>query len=402
MKKEFKHPAIVLSAHTMGYGVIRSLGEKGIPIISVYYDKEDYGCFSKYVLKKKFVPVPIYNEKAFIDSILKIDGEINGGLLIPTDDATLEVTAKNKKILSEKFKIACADWSVIEKIINKKYTYQIAESLDIPIPKTFFLNAVEDINKICDNLRFPLIIKPIISHKFYDNFLKKFFYASNLNELKDNVAKSKVAGFDIMIQEIIKGDDSSMFMYNAYYIQGEPFIELTAQKVRNGPPIYGNSTVSVSKKNNDIIFSARKILEHLNYDGYCCLEFRKDNIDNKYKFLEINGRYNLSNYLMTGCGLNIAYIDYDYHIFGKLPDKVNNFPENIYWIDIFRDIRYSSLRVFKKKYSLKEFFKPYLSKHVYAIFNLRDFKPFLKRLIYLVLHFNKNYEKSISYKELSS
>lgn len=110
-KKEFKFPAIVLSTHTMGYGVIRSLGEKGVPIIAVYYDKEDFGYLSKYVSKKKFVPNLLTNEKEFIDSILTLSSEINGGLLIPTDDATLEVTSKNKKILSEKFKIACADWS---------------------------------------------------------------------------------------------------------------------------------------------------------------------------------------------------------------------------------------------------------------------------------------------------
>lgn len=291
---------------------------------------------------------------------------------------------------------------VIEKIINKKYTYQIAESLAIPIPKTFFPDTLEDIDKFGENLRFPVILKPIVSHKFYNNFYKKFFYASNLSELKESFAKIKVAGFDVMIQELIKGDDSSMFMYNAYYIQGKPFIELTAQKVRNGPPIYGNSTVSVSKKNEDIVLAARKILGYLNYDGYCCLEFRKDDVDNEYKFLEINGRYNLSNYLMTGCGFNIPYLEYNYYIFNKLPDKVNNFPENIYWIDIFRDIQYSFLRVFKIKYLLKAFWKPYFSKHVYAIFNIRDFKPFLKRLNNLILNLYKNYKKSRSYKKLSS
>lgn len=105
---------------------------------------------------------------------------------------------------------------------------------------------------------------------------------------------------------------------------------------------------------------------------------------------------------MTGCGFNIPYLEYNYYIFNKLPDKVNNFPENIYWIDIFRDIQYSFLRVFKIKYLLKAFWKPYFSKHVYAIFNIRDFKPFLKRLNNLILNLYKNYKKSRSYKKLSS
>lgn len=44
--------AIVLSAHNTRLAVIRSLGEAGIPIVSLYYDKNDMGYVSKYVKKK--------------------------------------------------------------------------------------------------------------------------------------------------------------------------------------------------------------------------------------------------------------------------------------------------------------------------------------------------------------
>ena len=42
----------------MGLAVIRSLGIKGVPIIVVYYQKEDMGYVSKYVKEANFAPHP--------------------------------------------------------------------------------------------------------------------------------------------------------------------------------------------------------------------------------------------------------------------------------------------------------------------------------------------------------
>ena len=34
-------PALVLGAHTVGLGVVRALGSKGVPVIAVHYDDKD-------------------------------------------------------------------------------------------------------------------------------------------------------------------------------------------------------------------------------------------------------------------------------------------------------------------------------------------------------------------------
>ena len=60
-------PAIVLSTHIMGLGVIRALGIMGVPIMAVYYNKGDMGYFSKYVKEKIYAPHPEKDEDRFID-----------------------------------------------------------------------------------------------------------------------------------------------------------------------------------------------------------------------------------------------------------------------------------------------------------------------------------------------
>ncbi len=153
------------------------------------------------------------------------------------------------------------------------------------------------------------------------------------------------------------------------------------------------------EKIEEIILPSRKILQHLEFTGYCCIEFRKDLKENKYKFLEINGRYNLSNYLFNGCGINVPLLEYQYYILGKEPLNSLNFKEGIYWIDFFRDFSYSIPRVFKREIMFSELIKPYFSKHVFAILDFSDLKPFLQRGFKIFKNPSNNLKKSSAYKK---
>ena len=89
--------AIVLSTHTMGLGVIRSLGEKGVPIIAVYYDRADMGYLSRFVKEKIYAPHPDKDEQQFINLLTDISKRFSGGVLIPTNDETLVAVSKYKE-----------------------------------------------------------------------------------------------------------------------------------------------------------------------------------------------------------------------------------------------------------------------------------------------------------------
>lgn len=67
MNNGLRIPAIVLSSHTIGLGVIRALGIMGVPVIAVYYEKHDMGYVSKYVKEKLYVSHPEKNEDEFVN-----------------------------------------------------------------------------------------------------------------------------------------------------------------------------------------------------------------------------------------------------------------------------------------------------------------------------------------------
>ena len=129
-------PAIVLSSHTAALGVIRALGSQGVPIVNVYYQKSDMGYVSKYVTHRMFAPHPEKHEEDFIGLLVNYGRKSGSGLIIPADDATLCVVSRHKKELEKHFLVSCPDWDVIERIIDKKHTYAIAESIGIPSPRT--------------------------------------------------------------------------------------------------------------------------------------------------------------------------------------------------------------------------------------------------------------------------
>lgn len=132
-------PAIVLGTHTMGYGVIRALGTRNIPIWAVHYKKAEMGYLSKYVKHKIKSVSPKENEEEFINCLMELSKNMGKGLLIPTNDETVVAVSRNLKALKNRFIVAAPDYNTAIKFISKEIIYKIAENIGIPFPRTFGL-----------------------------------------------------------------------------------------------------------------------------------------------------------------------------------------------------------------------------------------------------------------------
>jgi len=189
-------------------------------------------------------------------------------------------------------------------------------------------------------------------------------------------------GLKIMIQELIPGDDTQGVNYNSYFIDGKPQVEFTAQKVRIDPPFFGSPRVLESRHIPEIIEPGRALLKGINYNGFSCMEFKKDSRDGVYKLMEINPRHNLSGSLAVKCGINFPYIAYKHLMYGEIL-KAPMFTEGMYWIDITKDLMHFLVSRRLEGYTIKQYAKPYFSKKVFAILSLNDPLPFLKRNVYV-------------------
>jgi len=375
--------AIVLSGHTMGLGVSRALGKMGVPVVMFHYPERDLARVSRYVVESIESPNPEHDEDGFVQKLVEYGTRRGGGLLMPTSDETVVAVARNKALLKQHFTVACPDWAVTQQFIDKKHTYALADAIGVPAPKTFVPNSLEEVEERAHLLGFPCLVKPSTGHLFYTRFKRKMFPVDNLDELVEVYRQAAQAGLQVMLQEIIPGDDSHGVNYNAYVWDGRALAEFTARKVRNAPPWYGSPRVAISEEISEVIEPGRRILQALQFAGFACTEFKKDARDGVYKLMEVNGRHNLSTLLAVTCGINFPWLEYRHHICGEVPSP-RDFRKGVYWIDITRDVGYSLKYARKERYSIADYLRPYLKPHVFAILDFRDPKPFIRRIMLLL------------------
>ncbi|MHC5158797.1 MAG: hypothetical protein ACYSN8_02015, partial [Planctomycetota bacterium] len=166
-------PAVVLSTHNTGLAVIRALGQNGVPVIAVYYENHDMGYVSKYVKHKVAAPHPEQAQEEFIKLLIGLSTQHGRCVVFPCDDGTLAAVGNNLQALSAHHLVACPDWDVVRAAIDKPYTYQLAESLGIPLPKTAIPKDRQEAEAYSKNAYFPCLVKPRQSHIYFEKFRKK-------------------------------------------------------------------------------------------------------------------------------------------------------------------------------------------------------------------------------------
>jgi D-aspartate ligase len=385
MGRKEQKVAIVIYTHIVGIAVIRALGRMGIPVVAFYYSSNEVGYLSKYVKERVAVPDPRRNEEGFVDRLVELSSRFEGGLLIPTDDYTLITLSKYKERLNPRYVVGAADWDLVKNVVEKAWVYDLAERIGVPSPLTFLPATVDELKEGSKEIGYPCLIKPLEGHRFYDAFKLKMVKVSDEQELIQKYRQVENLGLKVMVQEIIPGEATEGVNYNSYFVAGKPIAEFTGRKIRVDPPFFGSPRVLVSERIPEIVPLGRALLRALGYEGFSCMEFKRDFRDGVYKLMEINCRNNLTGSLAVYCGINFPYIMYRHLVFGEvLLHHDVKFKENVYWIDITKDM----MRLVKSRkeegYSLKEYVKPYLREKVFGILSLRDPIPFLKRCYYIV------------------
>ncbi|MBD3347198.1 MAG: hypothetical protein GF401_19260 [Chitinivibrionales bacterium] len=374
-----KTPAIVCGNHIMGLGIIRSLGQHKVPVTAVTYETSDMAYLSKYVNNCLIAPSPLHNERKFIAYLSTLPARYKGGVLFASDDATLSAVARNKRTLNKQYRLACADWNIARKFIDKKYTYELAHSLGIPAPKSKTARSIEHIESFIDDFTFPCLVKPCQSHLFVDKFKTKMNLVHARDALFAEFRKAQESSLEVMIQEYIPGTDTGGVNYNSFIWQQKCIAEFTAEKVRLSPPGFGVPCVVRHKPIDEIKGPGRKILKALRFNGYSCTEFKKDPRDGVYKLMEVNGRHNRSGLLALACGINFPLMEYEFYTQNRSSANTTVLHDGLYWVDEFKDMATWLKSVCLMKYPLGEFIRPYINRNVFAVFDRQDIKPFVKR-----------------------
>jgi D-aspartate ligase len=226
----------------------------------------------------------------------------------------------------------------------------------------------------CASMEFPAVLKPELSHLYRELVGVKWTRVESPEEALRAYAVARSLSLEVVLQELIPGDEQCGAVYNSYFWNGEPLVEFTSRKIRNSPPETGSPSVVVSEWIPEVAEQGRRLLRAARFSGYSCTEFKRDPRDGQYKVMEVNARHNLSSLLATRCGLNFPWMQYRHLVDGIVPVQ-RDYQQGIFWVDVTRDLPNATHYLRRPGYSLGEFIEPYRRPHVFAVLDRDDVRP---------------------------
>ncbi|MFA0823671.1 MAG: ATP-grasp domain-containing protein [Methanomethylovorans sp.] len=283
--------------------VIRSLGKKGFKVTAGDETRFSTGMFSRYCSDKLIYPSP-KNPDHFAEFILELVKEKEYDAVFPITDSTVLPIVKNKRKFSKYTMVPFPDYDILSKAIDKGETIKKAVENGIPCPKTFFIEKIEDLEDIKNNLPYPVVIKPRVSYgsrgvvicKSPDEVIPRF------QQIVQDFGPA-------LIQEYVPKRDE-VGVYTLFNHDSEPRAVSVQRRIRSYPISGGPSTLRETIDNPELIDMAFKLLKALNWTGLAMVEFRIDSRDNTPKLMEINPRFWGSLELSILSGVDFPYLLY--------------------------------------------------------------------------------------------
>lgn len=372
--------AVITGGDFQALGVIRSLGRKGIPV-HVLDHEVSIGRFSRFCRSYTIAPSPAKENEylSFLIAFAKKSG-LGKRVLYANNDRVVGLLSNHKKLLEEYYHIPTPDWEVIKYVYNKKNAYQLAESLGIPTPRTYYPQDLGDLEKL--DIRFPVIIKPATRDNFFDVFRKKAFLIRDKQHLLQTYQKvcDLIDPSDVLIQEFIPVGPKHLYSFCPFFKEGKVVAKIMARRSRQHPMDFGQATTFAETVNiPELEEMGKKFLEKIRYYGLAEVEFMFDTRDNKYKFLEVNARVWGWHTLAIGAGIDLPYL-----LYRDAMGQPAQFPlsrNDVKWIRLITDIPTVMGELIKGRMSIRDYVSSLRGKREFAVFSLDDPLPFFAEIL---------------------
>ena len=370
------HPAVVLDLSANGIGIVRSLGRKGIQVFA-YDTAPKYKNGRTRYASCGGCPHPIYNERELLQFLLEVARKLpHKAVLLAGSDDYVSFISKNREALSDYYHFLLPDPALVEAVLDKRQTYELAVKHSVPCPKTWIIgkdDRLEDLGQIT----FPCILKPVDSADYRRRMNKKAIVVEREDQLKETYLRYREFG-ELMIQELIPGEETQLYSVATLFDEDMNLLAVfTGQKLHQYPPYFGSGSLARSVKNEEITSAGVSFLKDLGFRGLGMLEYKLDTRDGKPKFLEINPRTWYWHSLSQACGVDLPYMYY-LSVTGQSPQPVTEHKAGIKWLYLVRDFLAFREKQRRGEVSFWQWIKNLSGKKEYALFAWDDPLPFFR------------------------
>lgn len=313
--KRLEHPipaVILLDGEANALSVARSLGRRGVTV-SAITSPEEHVRHSRYcrwlAVESGARDLREAEWKQFL--LGSAAEEHRGSILLACSDAALHFIARHRLDLAERFLLDESNPDAQLCMLDKLATYRSAVAAGVATPRFWTAGSLDEIRAVRDELVFPLIIKPLVSHTFFEHFGRKFVEVQNYEDLIRQFESTRAAGIELMLVEKIPGPDDLLCSYYTYLDQaGQALFHFTKRVVRRFPVSMGTCCYHVTDWIPELCPVALRLFQHVGLRGLANVEFKRDPRDGRLKLIECNARFTAANALVSASGYDLAWLVY--------------------------------------------------------------------------------------------
>ena len=383
-------PIVIVANNSAAIGFALSLKKNNIP---VYYltNQKNEATFSRHFKKSIIIPNIENNIQIQTDFLTKFAKKHPFSVIVPGSDFSCLTLVSTKKRLSkntlQKYHFLLPQNEALKTLINKRNFYQSLIKHNIPHPKTYFPENLNDVEKIASKIDYPVYIKPYYSHISVARLNSKGSEAKTKEDLKHLYNLYFKNNIQVLIQECVPGPDNHLFGINAYFNKKcNPQGLFAYQWIRAWPKNlgYGVLIESVPLSKIPLQETAIKYLQSIEYHGLADMEFKKDPRDQEFKFLEVNPRVWYQNSFPAKCGINlnlIAYLDAT----NKKAHLNYNYKTGKKWASLTGNLFYT-LQLLKNKENITNNWIGLHKIREWDYSPLDDFIPWITHIAFIIQH----------------
>ena len=345
--------------------VTRSLGKKGITVFTAEESSSALAGASRYSQQHLEYPSPGQYPNQFVEALSALVKQHRIDILMPMTELTTMLLLNNKNAFPETT-IPSPDIKTVNLLANKYLLMQNAESHDIPIPHTWYVDNPDSLSFSLTDLPYPVVLKPGKSWLHYKGQWSRagVRFADNPTDVKNILASDwSFRAHPFMIQERVAGYGQGVF---AIYDNGKAVALFAHRRLREKPPWGGVSVLSESVQiEPELASHTRTLLGNANWHGVAMVEFKVAPDGTPY-LMEINTRFWGSLQLAIDAGVDFPWLLYQLAC-NKQPDPVDKYKTGVRlrWVLGDLDNLYLTLRDKQNPFTTKldairRFFTPSL------------------------------------------
>ncbi len=322
LARSLRPPAVVLDVSFVnGLAACRSLHAAGACVIAVDHRPGALGLRSRTAVGI-LSPDPA-DEKAYVAFLADLAERHFGepAVVFPTHDAPLAALGRNAERLAA-YTLPGSGWDVVGPLQHKRHQYEAAARAGVATPRTAYPADRAEAERVAGELRYPAIVKPSDPLPFKRRFGRPALVCDGPDELL--AAFDAAAGSEPMLQEVVPGDDSSLWTVGTYTdANGHALGIFCGRKLLQMPRGFGTCRVGEARWRDDAVEQALALLDELGYRGIAQTEFRQDAHDGELRLMEVNPRLWQWHGLARACGVDLPRIAYE-DTLGRPPAPVRS------------------------------------------------------------------------------